>query len=164
MDSVTSVSFQKNAELQIIKITNKIVYERHAGYEVTRYSLREGDAPWKTGLTDSIVFGNPETVIFRKGDSGNAVFRCAAVAGNYVCKLTETLGEKDFTSERKVWYLTGGRVDSVMSYDSLGATESKIRYFWSAPTASSLPRPRPRLSGLDRRWGIFDLTGRRFRP
>jgi hypothetical protein len=141
------------------KETTLIRYLAKTGYDLIRTDLRDGNGPWSQILQDSIVTKGTGKVIYTKGDV-NTVTTCIADGNTYACTPVGTSSYGEL--EKQVWYLTGGRVDSLGTYDLQGVHIGTEKWFWSARSGNSAAvKARVSSPWMARSGTVFDVAGRR---
>jgi hypothetical protein len=144
---------------QFPKETTLIRYLAATGYDLIRVQLRDGNGPWSQILQDSIVTTGTGKVIYTKGDE-NTVTTCVSDGNTYTCT---PVGTSSYGELRKqVWYLSGGRVDSLRSYDLQGVLIESDIWSWS-PRSASPTAMKTRISSrrMADPGAAFDVAGRR---
>lgn len=111
-------------------------------YQTIKTYYRLGEEPWGLYDSDSIVAEGEGVVVHSMEDGERYVTRCAPEGMTYACKASPE-GEVTFPLEDKVWYLTGGRIDSLRIYDDQGRLRSTNVFFWSPRTGAAIRRPLP---------------------
>lgn len=141
------------------KETTLIRYLAETGYDLIRMDLRDGNGPWSQIMQDSIVTKGTGKVIYTKGEV-NTVTTCLANGNTYAC--TPVAAGSGGESQKQVWYLTGGRVDSLSYYDLKGVHIGTDKWFWSARSGNSTAIKARISSPWSARPGtVFDMAGRK---
>jgi hypothetical protein len=141
------------------KETTLIRYFAKNGYDLIRMQLRDGNGPWSQILQDSIVTTGTGKVIYTTGDE-NTVTTCVADGNTYTCTPVGTSSYGDL--RKQVWYLNGGRVDSLRYYDLQGVLIESDAWFWSArPAAPTANKARISSPWMARPEAAFDVAGRK---
>jgi hypothetical protein len=126
--------------------------ERHfrtPRYQVITQSSRRGTGPWTVWGRDSIVTSGSITTIHTEEDEEAYVTRCSQEGTTFVCVPTP-VGAVITWLDKKVWHLTGSRVDSLRTYKLDGRLESVRYYHWSPRGSIAVRKTRKPLPGARR--------------